>query len=498
MFTDFNGDSIDKYPMQTWSTPIGVAIVVMPVLAVIFAALYLSVRAGERKITGYSATMISETALTPFLNSGRLSRDDYENLGWYFETGFEANVDRAGSSAHYRGLASNHGDAVDRIEGFTRVAPLLAVLLTKVRLDSIRTIRLQNELVEGLTNGSDPASSGYWGVVSDNSQLIVEASDVALTIWLLKDSLWLELSPKVKLDLVTWLLQVNKKAIPDNNWHLFITYINLVVRSLGYKSDMAEARLHYERFHQFYRGSGWFSDGPGNQFDYYNSWGIEYQLFWIDKADPSFDHGFISSVLKKFSSELIYLVGPNGIPIMGRSICYRMAVVAPIVLDQMSAQPSLSSGVARRSLRVTWSYFIKNKGVYGGNITQGYCAADRRLVDSYSGPASCLWGLRSLIGALYLPRSNRFWTSPEQPLPVEVSDYSVQFPELGWTVRGTKPDVIVIERSGGKSESLLKNVNPLISFLDIVTGHAHRPDNHEAKYGLSRYRSDLPFCGCSL
>lgn len=433
-----------------------------------------------------------------------LDRKDFESLEGYFQEGFAAYKDQPGSTASYPGLPSSHGHLVDSIEGFTRIAPLMAAYLHS-RPDSIsqQSIQARQYLLEAWSHGADPNAKGYWGIITDNDQRIVEASDVALSIWLLKDSLWLDLPKSSQENLVHWLLQVNGKKTPDNNWHLFVTYINLVVTSLGYKAEMKQAQEHYARFKSFYRGDGWFSDGPAMRFDYYNAWGIHYQLFWIDQAAPSFDHPFIVSAMNTFAHNLQYLVSPSGLPIMGRSICYRLAITSPLILIQQYAQSdpkligeSVSPGVARRALAVTWKYFIANGAVSAGRITQGYCGFDARVLDSYSGPASCQWSLRSLVSALYMAPSSPFWTAQEEPLPVELSDYNLTFSQPGWIVTGHKPGGIVIATKSTRDSVNLTLESPLLTTLDHLSGKVHRPDNEQAKYELSQYSSYAPFCKC--
>jgi len=467
--------------------------------AILFGAAILSYLALTGSTRSRPEPLVpTEQALTPFLGDGPLARQDFENLAAYFQDGFEAYKDTEGASARYPGLSSNHRGRRDRIEGFARVAPLLAV---EARADpassSPEARRARQLLIDGLTHGSDPKSRGYWGAIEDNDQLIVEASDVALTAWLLRDSVWRELTPAIRLQVVQWLLQVNNKKVPDNNWHLFVTYVNLAVRALGYQDDEKEALRHYSRFRDFYKGDGWFSDGPEPRFDYYNAWGIDYQLFWIDQAAPTFDHRFIAAAIDQSAQHLQFLIGPNGIPILGRSVCYRMAVPAPLILDQRLAQATVRPGVARRALEATWRYFLRRGGAAKGRITQGYCAADSRLLDNYSGPASCLWSLRSLIAALYLAPSDAFWQSPEEPLPVERSNYTIKFQQPGWIVRGSSPDLIVIDRPSGGGPYPLKAEGPLLQAYDRLAKQAHRPENELAKYGGSEYRSDVPFCGCA-
>ena len=436
--------------------------------------------------------------LTPFESRASVTRNDYLNLGAYFENGFLAYRDPDASSASYPGLHSSHGRRMDSIEGFTRMAPLLAVCLRSANgTSAFQPDQARQALLDGWVNGTNPASAGYWGAIHDNDQRIVEAADVALSIWLLRDSLWQQLSPDARERVFRWLLQVNHRQVPDNNWHLFVTYVDVVASALGYPADMNEARQHFDRFRSFYAGDGWFSDGPGKRFDYYNAWGIDYQLFWIDQADPGFAAGFIQKTIDTFAQNLTYLVGPEGLPIMARSLCYRMAVVAPLVLDQALPHPSVSAGEARRALRRTWTYFIQNDGVANGAISQGYCGFDPRLVDNYSGPASCLWGLRSLIVAFYLRPDSQFWIAPEEPLPVEQANYTVTIPAIGWTIEGRRPDKIVIHTGSTISSAKLEQEPVWWAVLDTLLGKAHRPENMSAKYNLAAYRSDHPFCGCA-
>ena len=473
------------------------AITLLLLISIVFACFYGYKKVKASKLRRFPAT--DESFLAPFLNGQDASRKDFDGLVAYFQDGFMAYKEPDGSLANYPGLASEHPRIADRVEGFSRIAPLLAVWLrANGSENSVQAQRARQLLMDGIVHGTDPKSPGYWGRFEQDDQRIVEASDIALTVWLLRDTLWQQLPSSTRNYTIEWLLQVNDKVIPDNNWHLFITFVNVVVKALGYQADSNGALQHYTRFRQFYRGDGWFSDGPGMKFDYYNAWDIHYLLFWIDQVDPSFDHAFIGDSLDRFATRFQYLIGPEGIPILGRSVCYRMAVSTPLILDQYLAKPSVPPGVARRALDVTWRYFIRNGGVSGGNITQGYCGADPRVLDNYSGPASCLWGLRSLISAYYLAPSSPFWTEPEQPLPVERANYAIPIPPTGWTVYGSMPSLIVLKRESGRSSIPLKSENRLRSYFDRLTDRANRPENEETEYELQEYRSDAPFCGCQI
>lgn len=208
-------------------------------------------------------------------------------------------------------------------------------------------------------------------------------------------------------------------------------------------------KQHYERFREFYRGDGWFSDGPGEVFDFYNAWAIHYLLHWYHEVDPTWDTEFIISAQREFLTTYKYLLGPCGVPILGRSICYRMALPAPLILGHVMHADQVTAGEAKHALDAIWRYFIRHGALARGNVTQGYWGADARILDNYSGPASCLWALRSLIAAFYYPEASALWGAQGDALPIEKGDYSIAIKAAGWRVHGTRSSsVIEVEKIG--------------------------------------------------
>src|SRR5207245_7520944 len=156
----------------------------------------------------------------------------------------------------------------------------------------------------------NPRSPEYWGDMIDYNQRIVEAADIALSLWLFRDAVWARLGQKDQAMVAAWLLQVNGKKVKNGNWHLFPVFVNVVLEQLGSPHDLEHAKQHYRRIKKFYRGTGWFSDGPeGNKFDYYNAWAFQYLLYWIDTVNPNWDHPFISQVEEELSSNFRYFMG---------------------------------------------------------------------------------------------------------------------------------------------------------------------------------------------
>ncbi|MGA9510117.1 MAG: DUF2264 domain-containing protein, partial [Candidatus Sulfotelmatobacter sp.] len=376
-----------------------------PIFAAVASLLIFSLVGCKSHVIRKTFPTGDEALLADFRTKRPPTIQDYDDLFLYFVQGFETFRTPNGSMAIFPGLPSRHGATADGMEGFARMAPMWGAWVSSGRPPVVSfpggdTLDLRETFKRGILSGTDPNSPEYWGTIPyfDN-QRIVEASDIALSLWLFRGTVWQQFTPTEKGQVSGWLLQVNGKHIPDNNWHLFITFVNVVLDKLGCPANLKLAMENYERLKQFYRGNGWFSDGPGNAFDYYNAWAIHYQLYWLQQVSPDWDPDFITNVRRQFLTSYQYLVGSTGVPIFGRSICYRMAGVAPLVFGAGELGSEVNPAVGRRALDLTWTYFIRNNALHDGNITQGYCGPDPRIVDNYSGPASCLWGLRSLIVA---------------------------------------------------------------------------------------------------
>jgi hypothetical protein len=444
----------------------------------------------------------AEDPLRAFVRGDAPSAQAYERLFAYFVHGFLRRRSAHGALARYRGWPSFNGPRCDALEGFSRFAPLLGAWLQSDRsrelLLASGKVDLLDLLCAGLVAGTDPRSPEYWGAIRHRDQRIVEAADLALALWLGRDSVWTSLTQAQRGALAAWLAGVNGKETADNNWHLFVVLVNAVLQALGAGGDRGEMARRYGRFKSFYRGEGWFSDGPHDKFDYYIAWGIHYPLWWLRRIVPDWDAGFLRHAQREFAASFRFFFGPWGFPILGRSLCYRIAAPAPLVQIQDSDSDCISPGHARRALDLTWRHFIRFGAVVDGTLTQGYGADDPSMLDNYSGPASCLWSLRSLVAALAFPAHAAFWQASAAPLPVELSDFRLTLPVPGWTLVGTRSTGdVVIERKSGYADvaDVLQQYPVWRRPIDRLLKRARRPSNALAKYELRRYSSAQPFCG---
>lgn len=445
---------------------------------------------------------IDKAATAAFLDASKTRQERYDVLFRYFLWGAIVHGSREGASVHYRGLPSVRGYRVSGLEGFARTAPLFAAWLSSGRppvvqpLDGSTSVDLRRWIAHGLSAGTDPRSAEFWGDFSSDDQRIVEAADIARTIWLTRTTVWPMLSAKEKANTVRWLKSaLAAKVKNNNNWLLFQPVIGSVLYDLG---QAESANLSgYHAFAGNYLEAGWFRDGPRGEIDFYNTWGIAYDLYWLHKLNPSLQPGVLQARIGDNAALTRHLISSRGIPILGRSICYRTAVPVSVLAAGLTSGSGITPQQSARALEATWHHFIKQGILRDGTMTMGYFETNPALVEIYSGPGSCHWGLRSLVLAYLHPLGAPFWADEPSPLPVETRNYRISLPKLGWIVEGTRSNgEIVIRQSRvktGTPRPQLKDYDTLAKIKAWLFHRPFRPANHAAKYGRAEYRATTPF-----
>jgi hypothetical protein len=444
----------------------------------------------------------------------------YELAFRYLLTGFMDRLDRHGARVFHPGAGSWFGRSVAGFESFARTAPLLAAWLAGGRAHMVEDLRgrrldLPALLHRGLTVGAKLTGPGAWGQIKDYDQRIIEAADIARVL-ILQPHLFSGAERQAILD---WLDQANHVRHGGRNILLSLAFLNQAIAHLHDVAQSEPALSHYHAFSAFYAGDGWYSDGPGARFDFYNAWAIHYELFWLRWLKPDFGGPELTERMRAFAQSFAHLISPKGLPILGRSICYRLAAPAPLIAAhllhaQRGIDLGVSSGRAQRSLNAVWRRFIARGALANGNVTQGYCGADLRFLDAYSSQGSCLWSLRSLTLALLAPPDAPFWTEAEHPLPVEAGDFTLALPALDWVVTGDRQtgDIRIHQKGSLVGAPIVyPQIQPyswplrLLAWLAPPWGDflgpyrlrgPFRPKNTAAKYEAPVYSALAPFCGC--
>jgi hypothetical protein len=422
---------------------------------------------------------------------------DYDALALHLLEGWTAYRTPDAERAHYPGEPSDAGRPQDGLEGFARILPLAAVRWARgsppviATLNDTRSADLVALFAQGLKVGTNPAHPNYWGTIRDYSPQLVEAADIALGLWIGRAQLWDGLDAATRQQVSDWLIGALTSQPHEGNWQLFPLIVHRALQGLEVDVRRFDARMtsNWEHFRSLHRGNGWFDDPP-NGFDYYNAWGVHYGLYWLRRMDPHFEPAFIGQVQGAFADFQRHLFSQRGHPLMGRSVCYRMAAPTPLLAAQFTAPGAVASGEALRALDLTWSWFLSQGAIKAGAPTSGFCGDDPALQARYSGPASCLWSLRALVLALDLQAHHGLLDQPRAPLPVERGNFTVHQPVSGWTILGeqaTQRIELVLPAQTDTPDTRWRDYGWAARMTEAWLHSPRRPDNHPALYLRHRY-----------
>ena len=193
------------------------------------------------------------------------------------DRGFSRGIPADGSPAWSRLPGADPANRITGMEGFCRMSVAWSAWLADpdnpiVLEHSGSSLDVLDLVVRGLVDGTDPTGPWYWGDIRDRDQRIVEAAELAFTLWTGRDRLLPALGPARLRQVLAWLAQVHGRDVYADNWVLFPAIVATVSRGLG---EPVEDRLIDEgidRMLAWYRGDGWYSDGDGHAFDRYTGW----------------------------------------------------------------------------------------------------------------------------------------------------------------------------------------------------------------------------------
>jgi hypothetical protein len=98
-------------------------------------------------------------------------------------------------------------------------------------------------------------------------------------------------------------------------------------------------------------------------------------------VDPAFEPDFIVTALRQSAELTQHLISPQGIPIMGRSICYRTAVAVPLLAANDPFWNAVEVADYRLELpRLGWTVEGRHE-----LLIAPYTGDDRVPVDGHSG-----------------------------------------------------------------------------------------------------------------
>ncbi|MGW2115170.1 DUF2264 domain-containing protein [Streptomyces zhihengii] len=353
---------------------------------------------------------------------------------------------------HLPGRTGHAGRWSDGLEGYARSFLLAAFRIAGARGTDRPGDTVVQDLVErytaGLVAGTDPRHPEHWPPITDRGQPMVEAASVALALHETRPWIWDRLPDTVQQHTADWLGRFVGATTNDSNWRLFQVIAEEFLASVGAPHSRTEIEDGLARLEDWYRGDGWYTDGDGRKFDYYNAFALHlYPFLWARIAGPRADPALVATHrarMRAFLGHHQHFFGSDGAPVhQGRSLTYRYATAAPLWAGALSGASPLPPGRTRRLASGALKHFT-DRGVPDerGLLNLGWYGPYLPVTQAYSGPASPYWASKAFLGLL-LPADHPVWTAPEEPSPVDTADCLVTLPQPGWLLHSTAADGIV-------------------------------------------------------
>ncbi|WP_234345188.1 MULTISPECIES: DUF2264 domain-containing protein [Streptomyces] len=345
------------------------------------------------------------------------------------------------------------GPRSDGLEGYARTFLAAAFRVAGSRGEDPHGLLAR--YAEGLAAGTEhpvdepglDAHPDAWPLIPGTRQAIVESASIALGLRLTRPWLWDTLDEEVRTRAVDWLLPALDPPPIDNNWWLFGLTVGGFLLDAGVETERAQASVDraLERIEEWYRGEGWYSDGPNQSFDHYNGWALHF--YPVLHAHLSGDRALLGTYGERLSAHLDgyrRMFDANGAPMpFGRSLTYRFATLAAPWLGALTGHTPLSPGATRRLTSGTLRHFLDRGAVTAeGLLPLGWYGPYAPMLQGYSGPASPYWASKGLAGLL-LPDGHPVWTETEEPLPAETADAVTTLRAPGLLVQSTVADGLV-------------------------------------------------------
>lgn len=335
------------------------------------------------------------------------------------------------------------GARSDGLEGYART-----LLLAAFRRDE----NALGRYAEGLAAGV----GGAWPRIEDRSQPLVEAASVALALRLTRPLLWDRLDDSVRQLAADWLGDALTAEPWPCNWELFPVTVGGFLQEIGHEPDASAKAVDrgLSRIEDWYRGDGWYTDGDGRKYDYYNGWAMHlYPVLHAWLADDRRLLDLYGGRLSRHLADYARLFGSDGAPVrQGRSLTYRFATTAPLWLGALTGHTPLTPGETRRLASGALRYFLDHGAVGDdGLLSLGWHGPDESVLQGYSGPASPYWASKGFLGLL-LPPEHPVWTDTEQPSPVERGDALTPITAPNWLLQSTRSDGLVRLHNHGSDD----------------------------------------------
>jgi lysophospholipase L1-like esterase len=276
--------------------------------------------------------------------------------------------------------------------------------------------------LQAIANLTDPASPDRVNAGA-GSQILVDTAFLAEAFLRAPQQLWAKLSPDTQSRVVALMVATRQIKPGQNNWILFSATIEAFLGRQGLAWEPARIDYALRQMDEWYKGDGYYGDGPEFHFDYYNSIVMQPMLLDVLAAVGDRENwtaaDFPARMLTRAQRHAALLerqISPEGaLPPVGRSLAYRCGVLHG--LAQMALLEKLPTPVApaqvRGAMTAAMRRLLDAPGVFdeAGWLRIGFAGAQPGIGENYISTGS-LYLCAAAFLPLGLPPENAFWRDP--------------------------------------------------------------------------------------
>ena len=276
-------------------------------------------------------------------------------------------------------------------------------------------------VVRSISHGVDPSSPDYLNFNKGDHQPLVDAAFLAHGLLRAPTQIWGRLD-KVTQERVIHELKSTRVHVPGySNWLFFSAMVEAALLEFGGEWEIKPVEYAFEKHKEWYKGDGWYGDGPGFRFDYYNSFVI--QPMMVEILDVMKKHNiegadFYDVQIPRYVRHAVQqerLISPEGTyPVVGRSIAYRFGAFQ--VLSDVAFRKLLPNYIEPAQVRSGLTAVINRQLAPGTFDSNGWLrvgfAGDQPSMGEYYISTGSLYLCSEVFIALGLPESDPFWANP--------------------------------------------------------------------------------------
>lgn len=303
--------------------------------------------------------------------------------------------------------------------------------------------QLREWALKSYAQAVDPQGTDYllW---RKEGQTLVDAAYVAESFLRGYEALWLPLDSVTKQRYITEFTQLRRVDPPYTNWLLFSSTVESFLRKAGAQSDTYRIASALRKVEEWYVGDGWYSDGPGFAFDYYNSFVLH--PMYVECLEvmtgagknkiwnmPDCNYNRAIKRMQRFGMILERFISPEGtFPVFGRSITYRTGILQPLALLAWRGQlpEELKNGQVRAAMTAVIKRMFSDNHNFNekGFLTLGFNGSQPHISDWYTNNGSLYMASLAFL-PLGLPADHPFWTDVAQSWTSKKAWEGADFPK---------------------------------------------------------------------